>query len=74
MPRERVKEYYDIECDVIATTQDAVLLAFGEGPLRQAWAPRSVIRDGSEVEKEDDITVEVEQWFCERNDFPCPKK
>lgn len=58
-------EYVEVEFDEVrATTQDAVLLAFGDG-TREVWVPRSV---ADQWDRECG-TVEVPRWFLEREEL-----
>jgi hypothetical protein len=60
------KTYANITCDVIATTEKAVLCAFAEGSVQQCWIPRSVISDGDVVEEDDNLSLDVEEWFVNK--------
>ncbi len=61
----RDKSYDTVHCDVIKTTEKAVLV-FEEDNERELWIPRSVIEDGESVEEDEDLDLNVESWFCEK--------
>lgn len=58
------KRYDTITGDVVKTTDKAILLYHGDD--QETWIPRSVIEDGESAGEEDDLDLNVETWFVEK--------
>jgi hypothetical protein len=65
--RKEEKQYTTIHGDIIVVREKSILLA----GIKDAdtWVPRSVIRDSETIEEEDDVDLDVETWFCQKEDL-----
>lgn len=54
-----------ISCDIIRTTEAAVLISTGD---EQHWVPKSLIDNLDEIDEFNDkcIDLEIANWFCEQ--------
>lgn len=66
-------EYAEIFYDrLVVETEEAVLLDFGSDDAfdaNEVWIPKSVIKDGHEIDYETELRIEVEQWFAEKQEL-----
>lgn len=74
MGARAVTKYTVVECDVRRTTEKALLIYFyddnNELSAIEKWIPRSVVEDGDSVEVEDEATLHIATWFCEKEGIP----
>ncbi len=55
--------YTEVECEVIATTDSAVLIEYDDG---ETWVPKSCIDYGDDIEEGDNL-VNIANWFIEKS-------
>lgn len=62
------KQYTTIYGDVAYTTDKAVWFYLPDAVDDDdgTWIPRSLIEDGDQVEEDEDVDLNVETWFCEK--------
>ena len=59
--------YIDLVYDkCIKETENAVLLDFGD---KEKWVPKSVIKDGFDIEYSKENTVDVTEWFAVKKEL-----
>ena len=54
-------EYAEISYEYIHQTDEAVLIFNGD---RNCWIPKSCVEDNDLMDYENDITINVEEWFA----------
>lgn len=66
---EYAEVYYD---RLVVETAEAVLLDFGSDDAFDAnkvWIPKSIVKNGHEIDYETELLIEVEQLFAEKQEL-----